>query len=322
MVVNWQEAEAMGAIPPSHSRVGSWEGGDAGASAGLDAWLKQAAGRIAAALGLPRDEARLEARVLAAHALGVNRTWLVAHGRDVLTPDQRSAVDACLARRLRGEPVAYITGRREFFGLEFSVTPDVLIPRPETETLVEAALERLPADRPCRVLDLGTGSGVIALALAHRRHQARVVGVDYSPDALDVARRNAVALELERRVEWVRSDWYPEDRVKNFDMIVSNPPYVAEADPHLTRGDLRHEPRGALAAGPDGLDAIRAIVCGAPARLRAGGWLLLEHGYDQAPACRALMARAGLVELVTIADLAGLPRVTGGRLPAARDGGP
>ena len=290
------------------------------AAATLDAWLNRAAGRIATALGLTRAEARLEARVLAAHALGVNRAWLAAHGDDTLAPAQAAAMERCIARRLRGEPVAYITGRREFYGLEFIVTPDVLIPRPETELLVDLALERLPAERPCRVLDLGTGSGVLALTLAHLRPKAEITAVDRCPAALATARRNAQALGLER-VRFVQADWYPQGGVHNFDMIVSNPPYVAEADPHLDRGDLRFEPRGALAAGPDGLDAIRVIVTGTPAHLRPGGWLLLEHGCDQAPACRALLAGAGLLSILTLDDLAGLPRVTGGRLPSPGDGG-
>ncbi len=307
-------------LTPSPSRGKGRGGGEAVVSVRLDAWLTSASLRLAATLDLPREEARLEARVLAAHALGVNRAWLVTHGHDLLTPAQAEAVEACIGRRLTGEPVAYILGRREFYGLEFSVTPDVLIPRPETETLVEAALERLPAMAPCQVLDLGTGSGVIALTLAVHRPQARVVAVDRSGPALEVARRNARTLGLER-VHFVQADWYPDGSVKNFDMIVSNPPYVADADPHLARGDLRFEPRGALAAGPDGLDAIRAIVAGAPAHLRPGGWLLLEHGYDQAPACHALMRDAGLRSLFMLEDLGGRPRVTGGCLPAAAEGG-
>jgi release factor glutamine methyltransferase len=307
-------------IPSPAREEASLGGGEGWAGVRLDAWLATASARLAAALELPRAAARLEARVLAAHALGVDRAWLVAHGHDCLTPAQAEAVEACIGRRLGGEPVAYILGRREFYGLEFSVSPDVLIPRPETETLVEAALERLPAGRPCRVLDLGTGSGVLALTLAHLRPEAAITAVDRCPAALAVAKGNAKALGVER-VHFVQADWYPEGGVKNFDMIVSNPPYVAEADPHLTRGDLRFEPRGALAAGPDGLDAIRAIVAGAPAHLRAGGWLLLEHGYDQAPACRALMRDAGLCSLLTLEDLGGRPRVAGGRLPVASDGG-
>ncbi|MGQ9686783.1 MAG: peptide chain release factor N(5)-glutamine methyltransferase [Thiobacillaceae bacterium] len=292
-------------------------GGQAGAP--IDAWLAKASVRLADSLQLPRAEARLEAQVLAAHALGVNRAWLVAHGRDSLTPAQTDAIAALIGRRMAGEPVAYILGRREFYGLEFSVTPDVLIPRPETETLVEAALARLPVAHPSRVLDLGTGSGAIALTLAHHRPRAEITAVDRCPAALAVARRNARALGL-TRVRLTQADWYPEGSVKNFDMIVANPPYVAEADPHLAQGDLRFEPRLALAAGPDGLDAIRAIVAQAPRHLRPGGWLLLEHGYDQAAACRDLLAAAGFADLYTLEDLGGRPRVTGGRLAAGLEG--
>ncbi len=282
--------------------------------------LGTATARLVAALDLPRAEARLEARVLAAHALGMERAWLVAHGGDRLTPAQAEAVEACVARRLGGEPVAYIVGRREFYGQEFFVTPDVLIPRPETETLVEAALARLPAGRPARVLDLGTGSGIVALTLARLRPEAVFTAVDCCPAALAVARRNARTLGL-ARVDFVQADWYPADSVKNFDMIVANPPYIAEADPHLSRGDLRFEPRGALAAGPDGLAAIRTIVANAHRHLHPGGWLLLEHGHDQALACRTLLVKAGFVGLFTQNDLGGRPRVSGARLSAASDGG-
>ncbi len=290
-------------------------GGATPAQPRLESWLKHAAGGLTAALGLAPWEARLEAQVLAAHTLGVGRAWLVAHGRDTLAAAQTDALETCLGRRLAGEPVAYILGRREFYGIDFSVTPDVLIPRPETETLVEVALQRLPPDRPCRILDLGTGSGVIALTLARLRPAAQVWAIDASAAALAVARRNAAALGL-ARVHFRQADWYPPDSVKNFDMIVSNPPYVAAADPHLGRGDLRFEPRSALAAGPDGLDAIRAIAAGAPAHLCPGGWLLLEHGHDQAEACQGLMQEAGLTAILTLPDLAGQPRVSGGRRPA------
>jgi len=309
----------MGEASAARREVSSPSSGEAEGAAGLSPplsiRLRDAAADLSTQLGLPPRAARVEAQVLAAHALGVDRAWLVAHGQETLAPAQAGALAACLERRLKGEPVAYILGRREFYGQEFIVTPDVLIPRPETETLVEAALARLPSDCPVQVLDLGTGSGVLALTLARFRPQAEVTAVDRCPAALAVARRNARALRLERRVRFVQADWYPQGGVKNFDMIVANPPYVAEADPHLVQGDLRFEPRGALAAGPDGLTAIRSIVAGAPRQLRPGGWLLLEHGYDQAPACRALLAAAGLSALLTLEDLGGRPRVSGGCLP-------
>lgn len=315
MPTDLHTADAVQAFPSADR---PWQGGGL-ADAPLDDWLAEATVRLAGSLDLPRAEARLEAQILAAHALGVNRAWLVAHGRDRLTGAQAEAIAALIARRMAGEPVAYILGRREFYGLEFSVTPDVLIPRPETETLVEAALARLDDHRPWRVLDLGTGSGVIALTLAHHRPRAEITAVDRCPAALALARRNALALGLER-VRLTQADWYPEGSVINFDMIVANPPYVAEGDPHLAQGDLRFEPRHALAAGPDGLDAIRAIVAHAPCYLRPGGWLLLEHGYDQAAACRALLTAAGFGALFTLEDLSGRPRVTGGRLAACLEG--
>lgn len=280
----------------------------------LRAWLDAASGRLRQALPLDRREARLEAQLLAAHALGVTRAWLVAHDDQPIDARQHAALDALLQRRLHGEPIAYILGRREFYGLELMVSPAVLIPRPETELLVELALARLPPERPCRILDLGTGSGAIALALARQRPRAEVVGVDRSPAALAVAQANARRLGL-AQVRLVQGDWYDGLGSEVFDLIAANPPYVAAGDPHLAQGDLRFEPPEALRAGPDGLDALRRIVAGAPAHLVAGGWLLLEHGHDQAAACQALLSQAGLAEVGTWPDLAGLPRVSGGRRP-------
>lgn len=277
-----------------------------------------AARRIADALGLAAREARLEAQVLAAHALGVNRAWLVAHGRDALTADHVAAIEALVDRRAAGEPVAYILGEREFYGLALRVTPAVLIPRPDTELLVQLALERLPADRPVEVLDLGTGSGAVALAIAARRPLARVLAVDRSPAALAVACDNAARLGL-ANVAFLKSDWYTEVGVKNFDMIVANPPYVAPGDPHLTRGDLRFEPRSALRSGAAGLADLRRIVAGAAPHLRPGGWLLFEHGHDQGAACRALLMQAGFSSPNTFSDLAGQPRVSGGMLTRQRE---
>jgi len=257
----------------------------------------------------------LDAQVLLAHALARDRAWLVAHATD---PLDRGALDRFFAlakRRRDGVPVAYLTGRREFHGLDLQVDPAVLIPRPETETVVDAALMRLPADRPLRVLDLGTGSGAIALALAHALPQAELLAVDASAAALAVARANAARLAL-ANVRFAQGDWYvglPEGA--RFDAIVSNPPYVAEHDPHLAQGDVRFEPVTALTAGLDGLAALRRIVAGACGHLAPGGWLIVEHGYDQADAVRALLEGAGFAALASLRDLAGIPRVGVGRGP-------
>ena len=256
----------------------------------------------------------LDAQVLLAHVVGADRAWLVAHATDALPRAQADAFFALAKRRRDGEPVAYLTGHREFHGLDLAVTSDVLIPRPETETLVDAVLARLPDDRPLRVLDLGTGSGAIALAIASARPRASVVATDVSASALDVARGNASRLGL-ANVAFRRGDWYDalgDDR-EPFDAIVSNPPYVAEGDAHLSEGDLRHEPRGALSPGGDGLDAIRAIVAGAPARLPDAGVLAVEHGFDQSDAVRDLFTEGGFAGIEAWRDLAGIPRVVVGR---------
>lgn len=251
-----------------------------------------------------------EARLLLQHALGVSPTALAAHPERALSPAEAERCRELVARRAAGEPIAYLTGSREFYGLEFRVTPDVLIPRPETELLVEAGLEKL-ADGAGRILDLGTGSGCVAVALAMHLPRAQVTAVDVSAAALEVARANA-----QRHGAAVRclcGDWFAALGEERFALIVANPPYVAETDPHLGEGDLRFEPRGALAAGVDGLDAIRHIVAAAPDHLAPGGWLFLEHGYDQAPAVAALLAQAGLAAIEHRTDLAGIPRVTGGQ---------
>lgn len=222
-----------------------------------------------------------------------------------------------LQRRLHGEPMAYIMGEREFYGLTFKVTPATLIPRPETELLVELALQRIPATGPCAVLDLGAGSGAVALSIAHARPQAQVHAVDVSPQALGVARENAARLALSN-VAFFMGDWYaPLPGGNRYDIIVSNPPYIAAGDPHLQQGDLRHEPPSALTSGPDGLDDIRRIAAGAQAHLAPQGWLLLEHGYDQGAAVQRILRGAGLAEVFTARDLAGNDRVGGGRRPNA-----
>jgi len=274
--------------------------------------LADATRRLAEALALEKREARIEARVLLAHALKVDHAWLIAHDRDTPTPAQQHAIENLIARRAAGEPVAYILGEREFFGLNFSVTPAVLIPRPDTELLVETALQRLPEDAPCRILDLGAGSGAIAIALALHRPMAEVVAVEASADALTVAQANAHRLGADN-VRCIAGNWYAGLGVKKFDMIVSNPPYIAATDPHLNAGDLRYEPRQALASGSDGLRDLRRIVACAPAHLAAQGWLLLEHGYDQAQACRSLLADSGFSDVQTWMDIAGTSRVSGGR---------
>jgi release factor glutamine methyltransferase len=262
----------------------------------------------------------LDAQVLLAHVLQRDRAWLIAHADDALRREQRDAFAALARRRRDGEPVAYLTGVREFWGLPFLVSPAVLIPRPETETLVELALARLPDDRDVGVLDLGTGSGAIAIAIARARPRARVLATDVSVDALALARENARRLCV-ANVEFLHSDWYenvPRDGSgAPFALIASNPPYVAGQDPHLLEGDVRFEPARALSPGGDGLAAIRTIVGGARERLAPGGTLVVEHGYDQAERVRELFAAAGLAEIVAVRDLAGIPRVVAGCRPFA-----
>ena len=256
--------------------------------------------------------APVDAKVLLAHVLCRGRAWLAAHETDALTKEQAGAFEAMCRRRRDGEPVAYLTGVREFWGLEIAVTPDVLIPRPETETLVEFALAKLPRDRAVRVLDLGTGSGAIALALAHDRPSADVLGTDQSEAALAVARKNADRLNL-RNAAFVVADWYHGLPPGSWDLIASNPPYIDAGDPHLREGDLRFEPAAALSPGVDGRSALRVIVDGAREHLVAGGWLVVEHGYDQSEAVQAQFRVAGWVDIVAMRDLAGIARVVAGR---------
>jgi release factor glutamine methyltransferase len=258
-------------------------------------------------------DARLDAELLLAHALGVSRASLYAHAEDEPDTAARDAFLHLVDERARGVPVAYLVGRREFWSLDLAVTPAVLIPRPETELLVELALARIPQDSAADVADLGTGSGAIALAIASKRPLARVVATDRSEAALEIASQNARRLSL-ANVAFAKGDWFAA-LATNFDVIVSNPPYVAAGDPHLD-GDLRHEPASALVAGADGLDALRRIAAGALAHLRAGGWLFVEHGFDQGEPVRRLFRAGGLKDVETVRDAGGRERVTLGRAGA------
>lgn len=255
---------------------------------------------------------RLDAELLLLHVIGKPRSWLFAHIDDALEMDVQTAFSALVERRAGGEPLAYITGRQGFWSLELEVTPATLIPRPETELLVELALARLPRNAACHVADLGTGSGAIALAIASERPQARIVATDASAAALAVARRNAQRLGI-GNVAFAHGDWLAPLAGQRFALIVSNPPYIEADDPHLAQGDLRFEPTTALASGADGLDAIRRIVHAAPAHLDPGSWLLFEHGWNQGEAARALLAGAGYTEVFTAQDLERRDRVSGGR---------
>ena len=254
----------------------------------------------------------VDARTLLCHALDVDAAYLIAHSRQALTEAQSTLFFALVARRSAGEPIAYIVGRREFFSLEFKVTPAVLIPRPETELLVEVALERIAPDGACSVLDIGTGSGCIAISIAKQRPHAQITATDNSTAALAVAHEN-VQRHTVTNLEFLKSDWLSAFAGRRFNLIVSNPPYVAAGDPHLAQGDLRFEPPAALVAGSDGLDCIRLIIASAPQYLEPAGRLVFEHGYDQAERCRKLLAQAGFIEVFSRTDLAGIERVSGGR---------
>ena len=262
---------------------------------------------------------RAEARRLLASLTGQPLTWFMAHGDDPADPDIATRFRALAERRRAGEPLAYLLGQQEFYGRPFTVSPAVLIPRADTETLVETALEqlmRLHRQRcavPLSLLELGTGSGIIAITLALEAPDTEVHAVERSPDALAVAQQNAKALGADR-IHWHTGNWWQALACpRRFDLIVSNPPYIAAGDHHLQQGDLRFEPPQALAAGPDGLDDLRIIIGGAPAHLNPGGWLLLEHGYDQEAPVQALLRDAGFADVFTRRDLAGQPRVSGGR---------
>lgn len=293
-------------MPPMHRGPSPIPPADA-APPRADALLREARRRI--------DP--VDAEWLLLHVLARPRAWLYAHGDAPVGADVAAAYAALVARRERGEPVAYLTGRRGFRHLDLQVTPDTLIPREDTERLVELALARLDPQAPARVADLGTGSGAIALAIASERPRAQVTATDRSPAALEVAAGNARALGL-RNVAFVAGEWFAPLAGRRFDLVASNPPYIAAGDPHLTHGDLRFEPAMALASGVDGLDDIRRIVADAPGHLAEGGWLLLEHGHGQGAAVRALLRARGFDAVATAHDLEGRERVTMGRFVGGR----
>jgi release factor glutamine methyltransferase len=277
--------------------------------------LRELLAQAAARLARSSDSPRLDAELLLAHCLGRDRAWLMAWPERVPDMDGRDCFEALLRRREQGEPVAYLLGEREFWSLPLMVTADTLVPRPETELLVEQSLALIAGRERPRILELGTGSGAIALALKRERPDAEIIATDVSPGALAVARRNAQSLGL--AVGFLLCDWYraiaPGPR---FDLIVSNPPYIAADDPFLKQGDLPAEPRRALCSGPSGLEALRIIIEGAVPRLAPGAALALEHGHDQREAVRDLLRQAGFEQLRTERDFSGLPRVSLGLKPA------
>lgn len=267
---------------------------------------------VAAVTRLNTEEAALEAQLLLQHVSNVNRAWLIAHEEDILDEKLNGFLQALILRRLNGEPMAYILGAQEFYGLNLKVTPDTLIPRPDTETLVEAALNKVSEHASSDVLDLGTGSGAIALAIAAHRPHANVTAVDFSKAALKVAEHNAENLSIDN-VEFLHSDWFSALDYQRFDVIVSNPPYIETDDIYLKA--LTFEPITALVAGADGLDDIRKIVSDALVYLKPQGWLMLEHGYKQARHVQDLLAETGFVNIETVKDLGGNDRVTMARNP-------
>lgn len=260
------------------------------------------------------SEAKLDAQLLLQHVLNVNRAWLIAHANDALQPSIEEDFKSLLNRRLLGEPMAYILGYREFYGLKLKTTFDTLIPRPDTETLVEAALAKTSPSQAGKILDLGTGTGAVALAIASNRTKAQVTAVDASQAALNVAVENAKNLNISN-IHFILSDWFAALSHEKFDVIASNPPYIEQSDAHLTQGDLRFEPMSALASGEDGLDDIRKIIEDCLVYLKPQGWLMLEHGYNQADQVADLMAQIGLTYIETIKDLGGNDRVTMGKNP-------
>jgi release factor glutamine methyltransferase len=261
---------------------------------------------------------RVDAEILLAYALSKPRSWLIAHTDDALSAEHASAYAVLVEQRETGEPIAYITGRRGFWSLDLEVTAATLIPRPETELLVELALERLPVGKACAVVDLGTGTGAVALAIASERPLAQVIATDASADALAVAQRNAERHGI-KNVCFALGDWFTPVAAQRFDVIVSNPPYIESHDPHLNQGDLRFEPKSALASGVDGLDDIRRIVRDAGRHLVPGGWLLFEHGWNQGEAARMLLRNASFAKVSTMRDLEDRERVSSGCWSVSED---
>jgi release factor glutamine methyltransferase len=257
--------------------------------------------------------ARFEVNLLLQHTLNVNLAWILGHDQDLIAPEKQMFFEALIAQRIAGQPIAYILGEREFYGLTLNITPDTLIPRPDTETLVDTTLSLLPSNLALTALDLGTGSGAIALAIAKHRPLVSMTAVDFSEAALQVAIKNAHRHHISNIV-FLISDWFDALSGQLFNIIVSNPPYVKENDPHLYQGDLRFEPQSALTSGADGLKDIRKIIELAPQYLKADGWLILEHGYNQADEIANLLKLAKFIEIAHVHDLAGIRRVTLGRL--------
>lgn len=281
----------------------------------LQHWLQHSATALEtlAAVDPALDDVRLEARRLTADVLGWSPTALLSRNTEVLSAAQLQTLQQALARRLTGEPLAYITGRWWFWDIELEVAPCTLIPRPDTELLVEQALALNLPDN-ARVLDLGTGTGAIALALAKARPKWQVLGVDYSAEAVALARRNCARLQLSN-CEFRQSDWYSATGLERFDLIISNPPYIDATDPHLAQGDVRFEPLSALVAADNGLADIQLICHGANSRLNRNGWLWLEHGYQQAEAVQAILTKAGFVQVTSRRDYGNQWRISGGTLP-------
>jgi release factor glutamine methyltransferase len=277
----------------------------------LNTLLKASQQRLSIELSIASDEASVDVRLLLQQVLNVNHAWLISHPDDALSAEKINVFNTLLDRRLAGEPMAYILGQREFYGLNLKTTSATLIPRPDTEVLVESALAKIPTDISTNILDLGTGSGAIALAIASQRPLANITAVDFIEEALQVAQENAASLNL-KHVAFIQSSWFDALANRKFDLIVSNPPYIAKDDVHLQQGDLRFEPITALASGKDGLDDIRMIVANAPQHLNQNGWLMLEHGYDQADVVSRMLVDRGFTQVSHALDLAGIQRVTMG----------